>query len=185
MVIDEIRFRLKDGREALLRSPREEDAEDALRYLRQSSGETEFVLRYPEEWDAFTVEGEKALLAQANAAPNNAMIFCQAEGRIVGSCQILFFSGFKTGHRVRVALSILRDYWDQGIGTRMFEEMIRLAKTRPQVTQMELEFIEGNCRARRLYEKLGFRTVGVHPDAIRLKNGRLLHEYLMIKPIVR
>ncbi len=31
MIIDDVRFKLKDGREALLRSPKEEDAEGNVR----------------------------------------------------------------------------------------------------------------------------------------------------------
>ncbi len=40
---------------------------------------------------------------------------------------------------------------------------------------------EGNTRARGLYEKMGFRITGVKPDAIRLKNGTLVNEYMMLK----
>lgn len=51
--------------------------------------------------------------------------------------------------------------------------------------QIELEFVEGNVRARQLYEKMGFRITGVRPNAIRLKDGTLLNEYTMIKEIMR
>jgi RimJ/RimL family protein N-acetyltransferase len=69
--------------------------------------------------------------------------------------------------------------------TRMFREMIRIAEANPNLLQMELEFVEGNARARALYEKMGFRITGVHPNAIRLKNGTLLNEYSMIREIKR
>ena len=39
---------LKDGRKAVLRVPTPEDAPELLRYLIGISGETEFVLAYPE-----------------------------------------------------------------------------------------------------------------------------------------
>jgi ribosomal protein S18 acetylase RimI-like enzyme len=67
----------------------------------------------------------------------------------------------------------------------MFEEMIRLAENREDVLQIELEFVEGNARARHLYEKMGFRITGVRPNAIRLKDGTLLNEYTMIREIKR
>lgn len=53
------------------------------------------------------------------------------------------------------------------------------------VIQMELEFVEGNTCARHLYEKMGFRITGVRPNAIRLKNGTLLNEYMMVKELKR
>ena len=49
MVVNEIWFDMKDGRKALIRSPREEDIPGMLDYLLLSAGETEFILRYPED----------------------------------------------------------------------------------------------------------------------------------------
>ena len=43
MLFPEKEILLKDGRTALLRTPREEDAEELLEYLRAVSGETEFL----------------------------------------------------------------------------------------------------------------------------------------------
>lgn len=183
MIIDEVRFTLKDGREAILRSPKEEDVESTLEYLVISAGETEYILRYPEECGKYTSEGEKALFEQKNASPNEAMIMCIVDGKVVGNCGICFFNAMKTRHRASVAIALISDFWNQGIGTKMFEEMIRLAESREGVMQIELEFVEGNARARHLYEKMGFRITGVRPNAIRLKNGRLLNEYMMIREI--
>ncbi|MBR1586410.1 MAG: GNAT family N-acetyltransferase [Clostridia bacterium] len=185
MIFDEVVFQLKDGRQAVLRSPREEDAQSVIRYLVQASGETEFLLRYPEEWAALTVEKEQALLRQKREAPDTAMLMCLVDGQVIGNSEIAFLQGMKTRHRARVAIAILKDYWGQGIGTRMFERLIAAAQARPEITQMELEFIEGNARARGLYEKMGFRIVGAHPDAIRLRSGETRNEYLMIKPLNR
>ena len=185
MVIDDVKFLLKDGREAVLRSPREEDVESTLEYLYVSAGETEYILRYPEECGKYTAEGEKKLFEQKNASPNEAMLMCVVDGRVIGNCEISFYRGMKTKHRATVAIALISEFWNQGIGTKMFEEMIHLAEEREEVMQMELEFVEGNSRARYLYEKMGFRIAGVHPNAIRLKDGRLLNNYLMIREMKR
>ena len=185
MIIDEVRFKLRDGREALLRSPKEEDVESTLEYLVVSAGETDFLLRYPEECGKYTPEGEKKLFEQKNESPNEAMIMCVVDGRVVGNCEISFFKGMKTKHRASIGIALISEFWNQGIGTKMFEEMIRLAENREDVLQIELEFVEGNARARHLYEKMGFRITGVRPNAIRLKDGTLLNEYTMIKEIKR
>ncbi len=185
MIIDEVRFKLRDGREALLRSPKEEDVESTLEYLVVSAGETDFILRYPEECGKYTPEGEKKLFEQKNDSPNEAMIMCVVDGKVVGNCEISFFKGMKTKHRASIGIALISEYWNQGIGTKMFEEMIRLAENREDVLQIELEFVEGNARARHLYEKMGFRITGVRPNAIRLKDGTLLNEYTMIKEIKR
>lgn len=41
------------------------------------------------------------------------------------------------------------------------------------------EAIRKDSRAQALYEKVGFRVVGVHPDACVLKDGTMRNEYLM------
>ena len=185
MTINEIRFKLRDGREATLRSPKEEDIESTLEYLVISSGETDYILRYPEECEKYTPESEKTLFEQKNASPDEAMIMCIVDGKVVGNSVINFFNNIKTRHRAGVAIALISEFWNQGIGTKMFEEMIRLAESREGVTQLELEFVEGNVRARHLYEKMGFRITGVRPNAIRLKDGTLLNEYMMVKELHR
>ncbi len=183
MKIQDIEFTLKDGRKALIRSPGDEDIQGMLDYLYISAGETEFILRYPEECGKYTAEGEKALFDRINASENEAMLVCLVEGKVAGNCQIALKTSIKTRHRAAVAIALLKEYWNQGIGTRMFQEMIRIAEESPNILQMELEFVEGNTRARALYEKMGFRITGVKPNAIRLKDGTLLNEYAMIREI--
>ena len=46
---------------------------------------------------------------------------------------------------------------------------------------LELDFIEGNTRAQRLYEKMGFAIVGFKRNAFKLKDGTYLGEFSMQK----
>ena len=185
MIIQEFEFTLKDGRRALVRNPREEDIPGMLEYLYVSSGETDFILRYPEECTKYTYENEKELFDRVNASDSDAMLVCLVDGKIAGNCMITWKNSIKTRHRASVAIALLREFWNLGIGTRLFEELIRIAEANENLLQMELEFIEGNSRARALYEKMGFRITGVKPDAVRLKDGTLLNEYCMVRKIVR
>ena len=116
---------------------------------------------------------------------SSVMLVCLVEGKVAGNCQITWSKGIKTRHRASVAIALLKEYWNQGIGTRLFQELIRIAEENPNLIQIELEFVEGNSRARALYEKMGFRITGVKPNAIRLKDGTLLNEYSMIREIKR
>lgn len=185
MIIQDINFELRDGRKAVIRNPRDEDIEGVLHYLYVSSGETEFIVRYPEECGKYTVEGERKLFAQRNESDHQAMLVCLVDGKVAGNCEVSVYTGMKKKHRASVAIALLSEYWNQGIGTRMFQEMIRIAESFENVIQIELEFVEGNTRARHLYEKMGFRITGVRPNAIRLKNGSLLNEYMMVKELKR
>ena len=183
MMITERTLTLRDGRTAVLRSPREADIPSLLELLRRVTEETDFLMRYPEEAGEITPEQEKAFIEDVNGHAHNAMVLCVVEGRVVGSCSISTSHRIELRHRAGIGISVLRDFWGQGIGTALLETVIEAARRNPNLLQIELEFIEGNHRARRLYEKMGFRIVGLHPNAIQLKDGTLLHEYLMALPL--
>lgn len=179
MEFKEKQITLKNGQIALFRSPRPEDAEVMLNYIKTACGETNFLARYPEEW-SMSVEQEINWVNNRLTTPYGVAIACFIDGKIAGNCEVMFKSGIKMGHRASIAIAILKKYWGLGIGSAMFEEMIRVAEERG-VEIMELEFIEGNDRARRLYEKYGFRVIGERPRAFKMKDGRYLSEFLMQK----
>ena len=185
MEVKDFEFTLKDGRTAIIRSPREEDIQGTLDYLYKTAGETEFILRYPEECAKYNAEAEKALFDRMRTSDNETMLVCVVDGIVAGNCEVTWKKNIKTKHRATVAIALCKDYWNLGIGTRFFQEMIRIAEANPDITQMELEFVEGNTRARALYEKMGFRIVGIKPNAIKLKDGTMLNEYYMLREVKR
>ena len=185
MIIKEHEIELKNGKKALLRSPGDDLVEELIDYLRTSSGETEFLIRYPDEFGDLTHEAEKKIIDAKRASDSEAMIVATVDGKVAGCCSISWSTRFKLRHRASVAIALLRDYWGLGLGTRLLEELIRIAEEDGQILQLELDFIEGNSRARALYEKLGFRITGVKPNAARLRDGRMLNEYSMIREIKR
>ena len=89
----------------------------------------------------------------------------------------------KIRHRANVAIALLKEYWGLGIGTKMFEAMLDAARANPDLMQVELEVVEGNDRAMALYKKMGFEVYGVRPNAIKLKDGTLLSETLMVNKL--
>lgn len=179
MIFEDKSILLKDGRTAILKSPCVEDAEKLLNYIKKSCGETDFLLRYPEEWN-ITVEQEMEWVNRLRSSPNTLGIACYVDGEVAGNCEISFRSGIKTSHRATVAIAILKDYWNLGIGSAMFEELIAAAQKRGTEI-MELAFIEGNDRARHLYEKFGFRVISQKPNAFKLKDGTYRDEFYMQK----
>ena len=169
MIFEEKKITLKNGQTAILRNPCMEDAERMLNNIKQACGETEFLSRYPEEWN-IGVEQEAAWIDQKLSSPNDLVIACAIDGSVVGTCEIMFKTGLKNSHRATVGISILKAYWNLGIGSAMFPELIAAAEKRGTEI-MELELIEGNERAKRLYEKFGFRVVAKKPNAFKTKDG--------------
>ena len=110
MVFKETEFQLKDGRAALLRSPREEDAEEMLRFIIKASGETDFLMKYPEEWAEFSLEQEKAFINDDYCDQNGMMISC-----IVGGEDRRKLSDLFSHRNERPAQGFRRDRASSGI----------------------------------------------------------------------
>ncbi len=177
MIFKEKKLTLKDGSSALLRSPVPEDAQALLDCMIKACGETDNLLRYPEEWN-ITAEQEANWIRSTTNSPDSTMIVCIVGEKLVGNCQITFLKGIKTSHRANVSIVILREYWSLGIGTAMFKELVAAAQDHGTEI-LELEHIEGNERGRKLYEKFGFRVVAERPNAFKLKDGTVLSEIMM------
>lgn len=183
MKIENITFTLKDGRKAVLRNGQETDAQGLYDYLIKSAGETHFILREPEDCAAYSVEGEKKFINGSLENPYQLMLVCEVDGVITGNCQIDFNGKVKLHHRAEIGIALLQDYWGQGIGSKMFETMIKAAKDFGGVTRLNLDVVEGNERALALYKKFGFEEVCRFPDALRLVDGTYMAEIKMTKKL--
>ena len=172
---------LKDGSTAILRAPEVRDARTLIDLLKTVYTETHFLSSYPEEI-TLSLEDEERWIAGHRESPLVYDILCEIDGEIVGSCNLLRKKQIKMRHRATVGITVKQKYWSLGIGTAMFREMITLARAWG-IEQLELEYIEGNERGVRLYEKMGFRTVAERPCAIRLKDGTQLSEFIMIRDL--
>lgn len=172
---------LKNGKIAIFRAPAVTDAAAMLEHLRITAEETYFLSAYPEERTA-TVEDEERWISGQLDSTLTWLIVCEIDGEIAGTCALNRYKWLKMRHRGTVGIALKQKFWNLGIGTALFEEIIRIARERG-LTQLELEFIEGNDRGRHLYEKMGFAVVAEKPNAIRLKDGTMLKEFFMIKEL--
>ncbi len=128
MIVDKFDFRLKDGRIATVCSPKEKYAQSMIDYLYKSAEETEFIIRYPEECSKYTLEKEIEFINRVNNSDNEAMVVCLVEEKVVGTCGILWSNNLKIKHRARIGIAILKEFWNQGIGTTLMKEAIKIAE---------------------------------------------------------
>ena len=180
MVIQESIVTLKDGTTAVLRSPNLRDAEQMISYLHQTSEETHFMVRYPEECTT-DVSWEIAYLEKLLPHPRNFMVAAFIDGELIGNCGVNEIGDrFKMRHRASLGISIKKKAWGLGLGTVLMERALQQAKENG-FTQVELGVFADNERAQRLYQKLGFAEMGCIPKAFYLKDGTFRDEIQMIK----
>lgn len=182
MRFPERKIELKDGRTCILRPTAPDVAEQMIEYLKETSGETPWLLRYPDEV-TYTLESEKEILAGLLEDPYSAMIVAMVDGKVAGNCAINSIGRKrKIAHRCSMAIALYRAYWHLGIGTAMIGYLTELAK-QMGYEQMDLEVIDGNTQALALYRKCGFIESGVRHRALKFDDGSYHDEILMYKEL--
>ena len=151
---------VKDLGDIKIREAVREDAPNFVDYLAKVGGETNFLTFGPGELTN-SVSDEEASIEEKRTAINKTIIVAVVEDKVIG---ILSFTG---GTRPRVqhigefGITVLKDYWDQGIGTEMVEQLIKWAKASNVVRKINLRVRSDNNRAIHVYKKLGFHHEGV------------------------
>lgn len=173
---------LKNGKTAVFRAAEPDDAPEMIAFLKDTAGETPFLLRYPDEAD-FTEEAERRILQNWLDDPSGIMLNAWVDGRLAGNCALMPKGGRrKIRHRAGVAIAIRKAYWGLGLGKALLTRVLTLAKELGY-EQVELEVISGNDRALGLYQRMGFVQTGRMPNAFRYDNGTYRDEIQMVRRV--
>ncbi len=150
---------LKNKTEITFRELDAHDAEVVLDYLNKVGGETDF-LTFGEEGISYTVEQEKVVLRNMKETERNYMIGGYINENLVTIGSITSSSKKRLKHKADIGISVLKDYWNIGIGSRMMEYLISLCKEK-NFKKIDLLVYENNEKAIKLYEKFGFIKEGL------------------------
>ncbi len=90
------------------------------------------------------------------------------QDRVVGHLDLTGGHLYSSLHRARLGIGVERAYRGGGIGTALLQAAVRWAKAEPTLAWIDLSVFAHNERARRLYERLGFRESGQTIDAYRM-----------------
>ena len=172
------RVPLRDGREACLRALRPGEGPLLAELMREVCADTPYMARTPEEWD-LPPEQAEAFVGAVNDSPYGLLIAAEIGGTVAGTCQLSLMHRRKTAHRGEIAIGVRREFRELGLGGALMREAIEFARA-CGLSQLELSYIEGNERARRLYARFGFVPVAVHPNAFRQQDGTLAAECFMV-----
>lgn len=171
---------LRDGTRCLLRSAEESDAPAMLEHRRITAGETEFLLRYPEEV-TMPNKQERDFLRNNLESPGNVMIAAFVGDSLVGTAGVQGIgSCTKIRHRCSLGIALKQAFWGNGLGTALMETALNAASAMG-FEQIELGVYRENTRAIRLYKRMGFQCWGATPHAFKLKGGHYIDELLMGK----
>ena len=161
---------LKNGNTALLRNAEPSDAGAVLENFSLTHAETDYLLTYPDE-STFDAEREACFLQRKAESANEIEIIAVADGRVVATAGVdAVGTRDKLRHRAEFGVSVLRAYWDLGLGRALTEACIQCAKE-AGYEQFELTVVAENERAIALYRKAGFVEFGRNPRGFRSRTS--------------
>ncbi|MFL5627350.1 MAG: GNAT family N-acetyltransferase [Ktedonobacteraceae bacterium] len=168
---------LKNNLRLTLRRAEPRDAENLLAFLNQVAGESENITFGPGEF-GLSVEEERMFLQQTAASPTSLYVIAEIAGEIAGTLT------FSTGKRPRLqhagefGTTVLRKYWNLGIGSRMLAYLIDWARQTGTIRKINLRVRVDNLPAIHLYEKHGFVREG-HLTREFYLHGQFVDVYMM------
>ena len=178
MIFEEKRFTV-NGKELVLRSATEDDAEMLLSYLKTVCGETRFLM-YEEDEVNITLEGEKGFIRNHIETDDNVLIIGLYDGEYIGNCSFdRQGMSRRNHHRASIGIALFQKFTGLGLGRIMLTNLLEFIKAQGY-EQVELIVIEGNDRARHLYESVGFKEYGRLPKANKYDDGTYADDILMV-----
>lgn len=143
------------------------DAKAVLEYLKQIGGETDN-LTFGAEGLPCSVEDEEKYIESLQNSTSSVMFFAKCDGRIIGDASFSSSPRERIKHRGEIGISVVRDYWGKGIGSKLMESIIDFAKNVAGCEIIHLQVRSDNERAIGLYKKYGFEKIGQFKGYIKI-----------------
>ena len=154
------------------------DAKALLDYLKQVGGKTEN-LTFGAEGLPVDQEAEARYLAQMKSSKDDVMLLAKENGKIIGTASLNRLPR-RMSHRGDFSISVLKEYWNQGIGSRLLEQILVFAREH-HFTILDLQVRSDNAAAIHLYEKYGFQKVGTHPAFFMVGQKEISFDYMVLR----
>lgn len=144
----------------IIRKATKSDAKAIIEYIETVSGESDY-LTFGEGEFSLTVEQQEGFIDKISNQKNALFIIAEVEGKIVGN--LSFSGGTKPRilHTGEFGVSVLKEYWGQGIGTKLIKYLIDWAKKSGTIRKINLRVRSDNYSAIQVYKKLGFNEEGL------------------------
>jgi len=172
-------IRTKSDKTYEIRSFIPEDANELQNFFYQSALDSTYTLHYKEKNIPVSKLQERS--KQAIESQNDIFLGVFDNGKIIGQ---LFFKVCYPDHPWvkhigEFGMTILKDYWGQGIGSALLAQMESFAKS-IGVTRIEARVRSSNERGVSLYKKSGYQIEGSRKKAA-LINGSFEDEFYIAK----
>lgn len=98
--------------------------------------------------------------------------------RLIGLLSVDVTERARLRHRAVLELSVLKEFWNQGVGTRLMQRAISGVENNQAIEVLALEVRTDNERAIRIYKRFGFEQTGINRGLLKV-DGELHDTCLM------
>lgn len=144
------------------------DAEALLEHINTVAKETDN-LSFGADTFSISVEKEARFIKRFYDSDKEVMYVAIDGNIVVGNAVVERERIRRYSHRGVISITVLKDYWGQGIGSRLMELMIDFA-IKSGIEILSLEVRADNVRATSLYKKFGFEEIGTFKGFFKIEN---------------
>jgi ribosomal protein S18 acetylase RimI-like enzyme len=112
----------------------------------------------------------EAAVRELLTSRHDSVVFGARAPELIGMLGLYRPGAKKAAHKANIwGMFVLPTWRGQGLAARLLDEAIGFARRLPGVASVHLSVSESAGAARHLYERVGFETWGIEPDAIRFE----------------
>ncbi|RMG37308.1 MAG: N-acetyltransferase [Methanobacteriota archaeon] len=137
-----------------------DDAEKMIEYIEIVSGESKNTGFGPGEFNV-TPEQEREIVSRYLQADNMVFLLGFIDDELVAMANFASSQRPRFRHTGELGMSVKKKYWRHGIGQAMLQALIDWAKDTGIIRKMNLRVTTYNTAGIGLYEKMGFKRVGI------------------------
>lgn len=153
-----------------------DDARALIEYLNIVAGQSDNLTHGANACTLNEVQ-EMEFIEEIRNDPNSVMIVAKDGQKIVGAASLSGNKKERLSHRANLGISVLKDYWHQGIGNNLMAALIGYA-IEAGLEIIDLEVVTTNKNAIALYEKYGFEIIGTYDRFMKI-DDHYVDAYLM------
>jgi RimJ/RimL family protein N-acetyltransferase len=169
-------IKLKNDQTVELRPVTATDAEAMLEHLKITHTESYKNMNQSAEfWQSLTLADEQKILTDFANSQSKFMLVATFDTRIIGGLGFVGQQAEFTKHSGQIGMSIQQAFTNSGLGTAMLEYALQIAKDF-DFHRVDLSVRTYNKPGIALYEKVGFKRIGLLKDAAFI-NGEYVDEY--------
>jgi len=149
-----------NNEKVLIRKVKKSDAKALIEYLNVIGGESDF-LTFGRDQFGRSIEQEEEYIENALKKDNGLFIIAEVNGKVVGNLNFSGGTRQRNAHVGEFGVSILKEYWENGIGEELIKYLINWSKDSGLIRKINLRARTDNTRGISLYKRLGFLEEGL------------------------